>query len=393
MQVFKVYFKVIRHNRIQLMIYVVIFLLMTVIVSSMYTATMTSQATAFTAAKPNAAVVSLDGETPLVKGFIEFFGEHASLQTVSPEGDALKDALFFHAVEYAVKIPQGFTRAFLNGEDAALETAGAQDSVNGVLLRTLADRYFATAGLYAKFGGNLTQEEIVRLTRRDLSLSAGLRMESAAPAAQDEGVYLYVFNYISYSLLAVLILGVTSFMLTFNETDLRRRNMCAPIPSFHMNMQMFLANIVFGIVCWALMAGMGFVLYFRDMATPAGLMLLLNSFVFTISCLGISFLLGTLIKKRAAQAPLQNTLTLAFSFLGGAFVPQFLMGKTVLTIASFTPTYWYIKSNHLIVSLHDFSMASLAPVFGNMAVLLGFGAAFLLVALAIAKKRSAGAAA
>jgi ABC-2 type transport system permease protein len=109
-----------------------------------------------------------------------------------------------------------------------------------------------------------------------------------------------------------------------------------------------------------------------------------------IACLGISFLLGTLIKKRNAQAPLQNTLTLAFSFLSGAFVPQFMLGKTVLTIASFTPTYWYIKSNHAIVALSNFSLGNIAPVLFNMLVVLGFGAAALLVAMAISKKRSAG---
>jgi ABC-2 type transport system permease protein len=126
------------------------------------------------------------------------------------------------------------------------------------------------------------------------------------------------------------------------------------------------------------------------MLSLQGLWLCLNALVFMIACLGISFLLGTLIKKRNAQAPLQNTLTLAFSFLSGAFVPQFMLGKTVLTIASFTPNYWYIKSNHAIAALSSFSLGNIAPVLNNMLIVLGFGAAALLVAMAISKKRSAG---
>ena len=390
MQVFKVYFKVIRSNRGQLIMYVMIFLLMTFLVSAFYGNVGTPQTSSFSASKPKAAVINEDGAGPLVKGFVEFFSDHVSLKDIGAQGDALQDALFFHSVEYVVKIPEGFTQAFLSGGDAALMTAGTPESANAVFLQALADRYFSTAALYVKYGKGYGQAELAQLVRADLNKAAPMWVESAAPKRPDEGQHLYVYNYMSYTLFAVLILGVTTFMLSFNETDLKRRNLCAPLPSAQMNLQMFLANMVFGIVCWALMSGLGFAIYFKEMYSLQGLWLCLNAFVFMIACLGISFLLGTLIKKRTAQAPLQNTLTLAFSFLSGAFVPQFMLGKTVLTIASFTPTYWYIKSNHAIVALGRFSLDSVAPVLFNMLVVLGFGAAALLTALAISKKRGAG---
>lgn len=388
MQVFKVYFKVIRSNRGQLIMYVMIFLLMTFIVSAFYSNMAMPQTTSFSASKPKVAIINEDEISPLLAGFTEHFSEHASLENIG--GDALADALFFHSVEYAVKIPKGFTQAFMSGDDAILETTGTPDSTSAVFLQTLVDRYFATASLYVKYGKGNDQVELVRLVRNDLSLAANVQVASTAPVRPTEGQYLFVFNYMSYTLFAVLILGVTTFMLSFNELDLKRRNLCAPLPSTSMNLQMFLANMVFGVVCWALMSGMGVVIYFKDMISLNGLWLCLNAFVFMIACLGISFLLGTLIKKRNAQAPLQNTLTLAFSFLSGAFVPQFMLGKTVLTIASFTPTYWFIKSNHVIAALSDFSLESIAPVLFNMLIVLGFGAAALLTAMAISKKRSAG---
>jgi ABC-2 type transport system permease protein len=390
MQVFKVYFKVIRSNRGQLIMYVMIFLLMTVLVSAFYSNMTAPQTAFFSASKPKAAIINEDGQSALITGFTEYFSEHVSLQSMDDKNDALKDALFFHSVEYAVKIPKGFTEAFMKGENVSLEAAGTPDSANAVFLQTLVDRYFATAALYVKYGKGNDQAGLARLVRTDLGKTAPMRVESSAPVRPNEGQYLYVFNYLSYTLFAVLILGVTTFMLTFNETDLKRRNICAPIRSASMNLQMFLANMVFGVVCWALMAGLGVAIYFREMLSLQGLWLCLNALVFMIACLGISFLLGTLIKKRNAQAPLQNTLTLAFSFLSGAFVPQFMLGKTVLTIASFTPNYWYIKSNHAIAALSSFSLGNIAPVLNNMLIVLGFGAAALLVAMAISKKRSAG---
>lgn len=390
MQVFKVYFKVIRSNRGQLIMYVMIFLLMTFLVSAFYSNVSTPQTASFSVSRPKASIINEDESSALVKGFTEFFSEHVSLQNMDGRGDALKDALFFHSVEYAVKIPKGFTEAFMKGEDVSLEAAGTPDSTNAVFLQTLVDKYFSTAALYVKYGKGIDQAMLAQLVRADLNKTAPVWVESSTPVRPNEGQHLYVFNYMSYTLFAVLILGVTTFMLSFNETDLKRRNLCAPIRSASMNLQMFLANMVFGTVCWALMSGLGVAIYAKEMISIQGLWLCLNAFVFMIACLGISFLLGTLIKKRNSQAPLQNTLTLAFSFLSGAFVPQFMLGKTVLTIASFTPTYWYIKSNHAITALSSFSLTNIAPVLFNMLIVLGFGAASLLVAMAISKKRSAG---
>ena len=390
MQVFKVYFKVIRNNRGQLIMYMMIFLLLTFTITSFYTDSVSAQPASFSAVKPKAAIINLDGENPLLAGFREYFAEHASMEELSANGDALKDALFFHTVEYAIRIPEGFTEAFLKGEDAAMEAAGTPDSTQAVLLKSLADKYFATAALYVKYGRGNDLAELARLVRSDLSQAAPFTVSTAAPIVNSDGAHIYVFNYMSYTLFAVLILGVTTFMLTFNETDLKRRNLCAPLPINSMNLQMFLANVAFGAVCWALMSGMGVIIYAKDMISVKGLWLCLNSLMYMLAALGISFLLGSLIKKRSAQAPLQNTLTLAFSFLSGAFVPQAMLDKTVLSIASFTPNYWFIKNNHAIAALRGFSAAEVGPVLTNMLILLGFGAAALLTAMAVSKKRSAG---
>ena len=391
MQVFKVYFKVIRNNRGQLIMYLMIFLLLTFMMSTFFTSSAPSQSASFSAVKPRAAIINMDEENPLLDGFRNFFTEHASLEDIRSDDDALKDALFFHTVEYAIKIPAGFTKAFLDGEEMALEAAGTPDSTQAMLLGTLVDKYFATAALYVKYGKSNDLNEIAKLVHSDLSLSAPIQVSVKAPVVvNSDGVHIYVFNYMSYSLFAVLILGVTTFMLTFNETDIKRRNLCAPLPVYNMNLQMFLANIVFGVICWALLAGMAVVIFAKDMLSAKGVWLCLNALAYMLSALGICFLLGSLIKKRSAQAPLQNTLTLAFSFLSGAFVPQAMLDKTVLSIASFTPNYWFIKNNHAIAALRDFSAGEMGPILMNMLILLGFGAAALLTALAIAKKRTSG---
>jgi ABC-2 type transport system permease protein len=392
MQAFKVYFKVVRASRMQMLVYVIVFLGVTMVMSSLYGGSVAPQAASFSAVRSKAAVISYDEDSPLLKGFVDYLSASAQLEDISGEGEALQDALFFHAIEFAVKIPKGFTQAFLDGEDVSLEMASSAYSADTVFLKDLVDRYFNTAALYVKHGAGLDQTEIVQLVASDLRASAPVRVEAAASAQPTAGEYVYVLNYMSYPLFAMLILGVVTIMLVFNQTDLKRRNLCAPVPSAKTNLQVFLGHLIYGVICWALMCLIGVGRYVHEMVSVKGLWACLNAFAFMLACLGISFLVGTLIKKSTVVPAIQNILALGTSFLSGAFVPQYLLGKTVLTIASFTPTYWYVRANHAIAELPGFSLTEVAPILGYMLILLGFGAAALLVALAAARKQSGGSA-
>lgn len=86
------------------------------------------------------------------------------------------------------------------------------------------------------------------------------------------------------------------------------------------------------------------------MLTQTGLFLVMNAFVYMLVGLSLSFLVGHLLKSRNAQAAVSNVLTLGMSFISGVFVPQDILGKTVLAIARFTPSYWFVKANVAIGS-------------------------------------------
>lgn len=82
-----------------------------------------------------------------------------------------------------------------------------------------------------------------------------------------------------------------------------------------------------------------------------------------------------------------NVFSLGTCFISGVFVPQALLGKTVLTIASFTPTYWYVKSNNDIANMVNFKIEKLMPIFVNMLIIIGFAVAVLAVTLVVIKQK------
>jgi ABC-2 type transport system permease protein len=81
-------------------------------------------------------------------------------------------------------------------------------------------------------------------------------------------------------------------------------------------------------------------------------------------------------------------VALGFCFISGVFVPQQFLGSSVLEIASFTPSYWFVKANNQIAELTQFDFAYVEPIVSGMLIQVGFALAFFTVALVIGKKKS-----
>jgi len=154
-----------------------------------------------------------------------------------------------------------------------------------------------------------------------------------------------------------------------------------------MNFQMILGNLSFAILTWLVLISASFIMYGSFMFTTTGLLLLLNSFVFTLAALSISYLIANLVKSRGAMSAVANVFALGTSFISGVFVPQEWLGDNVLTIASFTPTYWYIKANNEIAATVSFNANNLPSIFTSMVLVLAFGVAILGVTLVLIKQR------
>lgn len=384
MQVFKTYFKIIKSNLMQMLIYIVIFVGLAVLFSMMV---QPQKSVSFTPQKPLVAVVNHDENSELVHGFTDYLEKNADIVPLEDDPSTLKDALFFREVVYIITIPEGFTQSFMRGENPEIIENTVPDSDFGYQTGQLVNQYFNTARLYLKGIPDMSQKELSNKT------TASMEDETTVTLNQisiEEGVpsYSYYFSYLAYALLAVMILGISSIMMVFNNPDIKRRNSCAPMRLKSFNTQLAIASTVFGIAVWAFMMLIAFVLY--DI-TPENLPLVLlcsvNALLMTFTALGIAFLTGQFIRSYNIQSAVANVVSLGLCFLSGVFVPQNLLGDSVMAIASFTPTYWYVKANNTIIGLKSFSMEALSPVFTDMLILTGFIIAVFAVGLMISKYR------
>jgi len=67
--------------------------------------------------------------------------------------------------------------------------------------------------------------------------------------------------------------------------------------------------------------------------------------------------------------------------------PRQLLADNIFRIASFFPTFWYVKANTQIAALTHFDYASLKEIFAILLIELGFATAFIIVSLAVGKRK------
>lgn len=385
MQVFKLCLKILKKNLPLMLMYISIFVVVSIIMT-FATANEQQKENPFSQAKSNIAFIS-EENSPLIDGLKQELGKIANFVELPGKTDALQDALYFRVVTYILRIPEGFTESFMKGEDVQVEKTVVPNSYSNTYIDLTIDKYLNIARLYVQQMGDISQESLVRHLKRDLFNGASVELRTTANDSRNNIYLNYYYNYFPYALLYVLILGMAELMLVFNDSDLKKRNACSPLSSKNMNMQFMLANVMFTFVSWLIMVAFCFVLNFKSSFNMNTVYFIINSFVFAISGASMSFLIGNLVKSRGAIAAVSNVVTLGLSFISGVFVPQEFLGSFVLKIASFTPTYWFVRANNMIAGLTQFDFASMEHVLSGMLVQVCFALAFFAVAMVIAKKK------
>jgi ABC-2 type transport system permease protein len=387
MQVFNLYLKIIKKNIPTMLIYVIVFLIVSLIISSSMSKEQ-QEVSLFVQRKTNMAFIS-EEESLLIDGLKEELEKIANFIDLPGEKEALQDALYFRTVSYILQVPKGFTESFMKGEYVELEKMTIPDSTSNIYIDISIENYFNTAKLYIQQIENISQESLVQQLKKDFSVGASVELKTQGNRQGDTVYSHYFFNYMAYSLLSILILGMSTIMLIFYKDDLRKRNLCSPISVNSINLQFILANLLFTVFAWLIMVIFCLLYNLENSFNLNTVYFILNSLIFAFCGASISFLVGNLVKNANTIPAVSTVATLGLCFISGVFVPTELLGSTVLKIANFTPTYWYVNANNKIAKMTLFSFSNMQPVFFSMLIQLLFTLAFFTIALVISKKKSA----
>lgn len=384
MPVYKLCMKIFKKNIPTLLIYIIVFLFVSFMIT-MSTSNAQKEQQGFSRTKTNIAFIN-EEESVFIEGLKDELSKVANFVELADETEALQDALFFRGVEYILRVPKGFTQGFMNGENVSLEKTIVPASASSAYIDLSVDKYLNTSKMYVNNMDRITQTELVTYLKEDLSKETSVEITSS-----EEKVELnysnFFYNYLAYSLLSILIYGMSALVLSFNNRDIKRRVACSPLSDTSVNTQFALANLTFALASWLTMIVFCFIIDYKNINTMNTLYFVMNSFIFVLCGSGMAFLIGSVVKGSEAIAAITNVVVLGTSFISGVFVPSELLGSTTLRIASFMPTYWYVKANNQIARLSQFDFASIRPVFSDMLVVLFFAIAFFALAIVVRKNK------
>ncbi len=261
---------------------------------------------------------------------------------------------------------------------------------SAIYVDMMLDGYLNTARLYLKHTPDVSEALLAERVGKDMNQKTAVEMKTFGSGVSNGYGISAFFNYASYTVTMLLIFGITSFMLVFNQTVLKQRTECSPLSQTKKSFETLLANFVYTLAVWfcTLIAGVFFI--GAELFTFNGFLWAVNLLFICIVGLGISFLVGTMIKRKTAQSAVANTIGLGLAFLSGSFVPQSLLGKSVLSVSRFLPTYWYVKASDEIGSLKTLSFDAVSPIIICFLIELGFAAAIISVAVVVARQKRIG---
>ncbi len=376
MTVFKTFLKVLNKNKFIVILYSVILLFFGV--SNMQTQ---EENTNFISSKPDVLLVVSDELEGITKHFVDYMEKHTNRKEI--EESVRDDALFYRDVNYIIFINDHFREDFLSGEQPNIEVKSTGD-YQASLAELLVNNYLKVASVYQKMG--FTEEEIMQNIDKTLEKQVVMEVTSPLDTDQLEKVAFY-YNFLSYSMLAGCVYIICLMLVSFQNEKIRKRTIISSMSDRKYNRILLLSNGLFALLLWLCYVVLSFILLGEGMFSRQGFLMLINSFLFTICCLTLAFLLGTLIRSKNTINGIVNVVALGSSFLCGAFVPMEWLPNFVLKIAHLLPSYWYIKTNELLKTMEIINIESLKPIFYPMGILCFFSVFFVILTNYISSKR------
>lgn len=380
MQVFKAFFKILNKNKTTMLVYMVIYLALIFMYSFNGQKNDTSD---FSKVSMEIGVENRDNGK-LGEALVSYLEKGNEIKEIPKGREELLDAMYYRDIQYVLIIPEDFTEKFLAGErDEVLEGTVVPGNNTAYLAEMEIDEFLQNLGMYIDGGYELKQAAQKTLDNMEKESKVEfLNVEDS----KTKPTAAYYFDYIPYIFLCVMVVSLSGVLMIFNEKDLDARNRCSAMSFFQRNLQMILGSVGIMLLEYGVFMAVAWIMYPDYMGSVRGILSMGNALIFMLVCLSIAFLAGRQATDDGQLNMIANIVGLAFSFLGGVFVPIELMNKGMQKVAKFVPSYWYVSSNNDIWKIKSLSEAG--DVYRNYLVMLVFAAALLAVAMMINRLRA-----
>lgn len=381
MTVFKGYLKIMKRNSGLILMYLAIFLGITLLVQA---ASGEEESGIYQAEAVKIAVIDEDGGA-LSEGLIAYLSGIHDVTRMENDKKALQENLFYRNIEYIVKIPADFEEKCLeNGEK--LSATKIPGSYAGYYVDQQITSYLNNILIFQAAG--YTTEEAVAVS---VFKEPEVRMLDVNKNGGEMPGYAYYYRYMPYFLICVLCYVLGTILTAFHKPDIQNRMKASAVSSRRQNLEALLAAGVLGAALWGICILVSTVYYGSTfLKSPGVWYYILNSFAMLLVALSLSYMVGMFARNSDALNGIVNSLSLGMCFLCGVFVPLDIMNERVKTAAQFLPVYWYEKTNELLAASGTITGNLRVEIWKSYAIQVLFAAAIVGVALVIGRRKRLG---
>lgn len=384
MQVFKLYFKVLRSNIGIMFMYVGIFMgiLLGAIIPQM--AKNEDQAV-YTESKCDFAVFDYD-ESELSKGLIKYLEEAHKLEVIADDNkETIQDELYARNVDCVLKIGKGFGEGFKEGDSAkSVEVYAIPNTLTAGVFEQSLNSYLSVVNTYIQAG--YSQKEACNKATDAVNASVDVSFSSEEDG-QAYSISYYYFVYLAWIFIAMCVTAISGTLLSLDKKNVRDRITCSSYKFVRMNGEIVLGVVITGIaICAIFIVGL-VISYPKEILTPMLGLYAGNAVCMMAVALAITFLVSKLTDKPQVISLMANVISLGMAFLCGVFVPMELLSDMVIKIGQFLPVHWYVKTLHI---LEKYEAGDLTTVLSYMGVQMLFAVAILCVGLVLARRKRVG---
>ena len=339
--------------------------------------------TTFTSTLPNIAIINNDQKSVLTNNLIHYLSENSKVVDIENDEEKINDALFYRDVSYVVYIPKNYTNDVLKGMNPTIDIKSTNDYTSSLEEMMLTD-YLNLQNTYLKL--TTDQAKLTNYINDTLKDKSEVVLTSKFDTNTLSKVSRY-FNFASYSILAVVIFIITLVLTSFKEKTVNKRIVVSSTNYKKHSGLILKSSLLYALIVWVLFSLLAIILLGKSLLNIRGLLLSLNTLIFTLQALTFALLISSLVNNKDAIGGIVNVVALGSAFLCGAFIPSMYLPEKVVSISHIFPAYYYNNSNDLVTSLEVINLTTLKPFITNIMMMLVFMLVFIVLNNFVIKNR------
>lgn len=333
-------------------------------------------------ASPRIGVVDLDGGQ-LARQLVGSLGEASGLTPeVRPYASVedLRDAAARGFVELGLVIPAAYDAVLRDGGDTSVTYVTPATTKSSAIRSTVDRAVAAQAALFraARFlaARGVPFEQALIAARASETAAPGITVvtQSVAEAATTSGFDLGAQSQVILFMFLTSLTGAVE-LITTRRLGVSRRMLATPTGAPTIIAGEALARVVIALGQGFLIAVASTILFGVGWADPIATIAIVV--VFSLVCGGAALLIGTIASNPSQAGAIGPGLGMLLGLLGGTMVPTEVFPDIMKTLSHLTPHAWAMDAFRTLQS----SGGGLPAILGPLAVLFGFGAVLLSLAI------------